>query len=696
MKFKRVVIQNFLSIKYIELDLENRGLVLLKGKNLDNESLNNNGAGKSSIIESIVYALYGRTLRGLKGDAVVHKIPGKNMKIFLDLEDDNGDAYRIARYRKHTTNKNKSFLYHRGRDITPKSEADFNNYVADLLQADYLTFTSSLLYSAESFKFTSATDAEMKNTFDIMLGLDVYQKCLEITKNRLKSVESELSSTQWKIDDRKAKIDALTEQITAAESEKAEYDKSIKAKEQELKSQVDELQSQLKEKQGELVELQKQLKQFQAEKEKAEKQLDVKRKKLKEVDELKAALQDTKDDIQEQERVVRKHERIVSETQDSLESYAQSISKCKKKIESFKQQKEQLDENVGMPCPTCGQPMTAESIEPAKKEYDEQIQAQQEEIEKYQGKTERANADILSAQQKIQECKAEIQELQSTVDEFEALISRSKKLIDEKAECEKAVQKSQEQFYKAEASVKVQKNDIKQSQQMLEKAQKDILELSKDNPYEAIITKYKSEQDSCKAEIVEFENSVKDKLDEKDCLVFWQQAYSNQGIKSYILDDITPFLNRRVNKYLDKLTSGHIEVKFTTQTTLKSGETREKFSIEISNQDGGQEYSANSGGERKRIDLAINLALQDLVASRSNKRINIAIWDEVFDALDEVGIEKVIELLQELSEEKSTILVVSHNQHLQSYFTNIITVVKKDGFSYLENSTDDEVEQEIV
>ncbi|MCM1474133.1 MAG: AAA family ATPase, partial [Muribaculaceae bacterium] len=119
--------------------------------NLDNESLNNNGAGKSSIIESLVYALYGRTLRGLKGDAVVHNKAKKNMKIFLDLVDDDGTEYRIARYRKHSQNKNKSVLYMNGKDITPKSEADFNAAVADLLQADYLTFTSSLLYSAMQF-----------------------------------------------------------------------------------------------------------------------------------------------------------------------------------------------------------------------------------------------------------------------------------------------------------------------------------------------------------------------------------------------------------------------------------------------------------------------------------------------------------------------------------------------------------------
>lgn len=696
MKFKRVVIQNFLSIKYIELDLENRGLILLKGKNLDNESLNNNGAGKSSIIESIVYALYGRTLRGLKGDAVVHKIPGKNMKIFLDLEDDNGDAYRIARYRKHTTNKNKSFLYHRGRDITPKSEMDFNDYIADLLQADYLTFTSSLLYSAESFKFTSATDSQIKDTFDIMLGLDIYQKCLEIAKNRLKLVEGEIDTTQWKINDRRTKIEGLETKIKDAEQDKIEYDETIKEKEKKLNSQIKEYEEKLEELKGDLREIQEQLELFQAEKDKAERQLKIQSKKLKEVDELKEVLQETKDDIQDQKRIIRTQERIVSDNLESIESYNKLIVSCKKGIETLQQRKEKLNTEIGSPCPTCGQPMTKEAIEPAKKEYDEKIQLQKEEIIKYEKKIEAMNTEIMDANSKIKDSKREISELEQSVKEFETLIAKSKKLIDEKTNCEELVRKSQEKYYDCKSLVEVNKNDIKYYQERLEKAQKDIKELSQDNPYDSIISKYKVEQEDYKSEITEYEDSIQDKLDEQDCLLFWQKAYSNQGIKSFVLDDITPFLNKRVNKYLSKLTSGHIEVKFNTQSTLKSGETREKFSIEISNQDGGKEYSANSGGERKRIDLAINLALQDLVASRSNKRINIAMFDEVFDALDETGVEQVIELLQELSKEKSSIFVISHNDHLKSYFTNIITVTKKDGFSTIEDSIMEDSEQEYL
>ena len=57
----------------------------------------------------------------------------------------------------------------------------------------------------------------------------------------------------------------------------------------------------------------------------------------------------------------------------------------------------------------------------------------------------------------------------------------------------------------------------------------------------------------------------------------------------------------------------------------------------------------------------------------------------MFDALDEQGIDGVVYLLQELAQSKSTILVVSHNEYLKSYFTNTWTMIKQDGYSSIQN-----------
>ena len=332
MIFQKLTIQNFMSIRSIVLDLQDRGLVLIKGKNCDNPDLNNNGSGKSSMIEAIVYALYGRTLRGVKGDAVVHKKPKKNMKIFLDLLDDDGTEYRIARYRKHNVNKNKSLLYRNGVDITPKSEADFNEYVANLLQADYLTFTSSLLYSAESFKFTSATDAEMKATFDRMLGLDVFSKCLEITKNRLKAVEGDLSSTQWKIDDRADKIATLTDKITEAEAERAEYEETTADEIAEIGSTIKQLSGELKKKQAELKKLQTAYQKAETSKEKAQKALDTKKKKLKNIEALQAEIVEIKGEIKSLEQDIKREQKAITDCNVDIDKYQIKVKKLKDRV----------------------------------------------------------------------------------------------------------------------------------------------------------------------------------------------------------------------------------------------------------------------------------------------------------------------------------------------------------------------------
>ncbi len=695
MKFNRLSIQNFLSIQKIELDLENLGLVLLKGRNLDNPECDSNGAGKSSILEAFTYSLYGRTTRGLRGDDIIHNIPKKNMKIFLDVEDDDGTKYRIARYRKHSTNKNKSFIFRNGKDVTPKSEADVNSYIANLLQADYLTFTSSLLYSQESFKFTSATDSEMKSTFDLMLGLDVFSKCLEITKTLLKDVENGLSTSVWKIQDYEEKIQDYEQQIEDTGEKNELYEERKKARIEQYNNSKKELANTVKALKVDLDTLEKTLGKKELEKSKAQQSLETLRKKLNKVDELKSELKELQSEILQNERTIKSYNSDIETRTSRIKSLETKIETRKSKIEDLNQSKQDLDKGIGQECPTCGQPMTSESLDPARLEYVEKIEELQSENLEFLAQCKAYSEEKLELSKKIEVLQEENKEVSETVVEFETLLEKYKSLVDDKDKAEEHLDTAKEEYFNVSSKIKSKKSEIKLTTEQLERTETDLSELtSEENPYSDMIEKFKSQISEIHNKIKELKDSSKELVDEKERLMFWQQAYSNQGIKSLILDDITPFLNRRVNKYLSKLTSGHIEVKFSTQTTLKSGEKREKFSIDISNQDGGNEYISNSGGEKKRIDLAINLALQDLVASRSTKRINIAIFDEIFDALDATGIENVVDLLKELSQEKSTILVISHNEHLKSYFDNIITVVKKNGFSSLLNSDVTEDEEE--
>ena len=71
MKINKISIQNFYSIKNIELELDTySGLVLIKGKNLDTGG--SNGSGKSAIIEAVCWGLTGKTIRKSTEDALIN------------------------------------------------------------------------------------------------------------------------------------------------------------------------------------------------------------------------------------------------------------------------------------------------------------------------------------------------------------------------------------------------------------------------------------------------------------------------------------------------------------------------------------------------------------------------------------------------------------------------------------------------
>ena len=682
MIFKSIKASNFLSFKNLELNLENQGLLLLNGENLDNPALNNNGAGKSSILESIVYALYGKTLRGLKGDAVIHKKIGKNMKVFLDLVDDDGISYRIARYRKHEVNKNKSLLYKNNKDITPKSEADFDDYVNNLLQADYNTFISSLLYSAESFKFATATDSEIKKTFDTMLGLDVFFKSLEITKQRLRNNSLENGKLTTRLTLKNNDLTKLNQKLEQIKQSSNNYAQDTLHQIETCTQSLVVLREKSEQLKDNLKDLQTAKTIYEEKLQKAEKTLAERKNDIKQLQQLQKELQKIKD---EKSKIVSK----IQEQQSELKTQNFKIDDAKVKQRALKEKlmelvlkRDNLKDKIGTPCEVCGQPLTESSVEPIRQNLTQQIFDLSGDIELLDKSISQLNSDSNLTTKSISELTSQIEELDETQEEFESLLKSGDKLEEQKDKIEIELDKAKKMVYKLESEFTVKSSELENNSRLMDElTQKiDTLRNSK-NPYETMVENYQNEIADLIKDIEgdEAESLIVSK--EKDDLKFWEQAFSNSGIKSYILDDITPFLNRRLNKYLNKLTSGQIEAVFSTTSTLKSGEQREKFSLSIVNNKGGEDYVANSSGEKKRIDLAINLALQDLIASRSTKKLNIAMFDEVFDSLDENGVDGVVSLLQELAQEKSTILVVSHNEYLKSFFTNTLTVVKKDGFS---------------
>lgn len=91
-----------------------------------------------------------------------------------------------------------------------------------------------------------------------------------------------------------------------------------------------------------------------------------------------------------------------------------------------------------------------------------------------------------------------------------------------------------------------------------------------------------------------------------------------------------------------------------------------------------------SGGEKRKVSLAVMLGLQELLKVAHNQKNNIMFFDEVGENLDREGLDGLYILLSELKKDK-TLFVITHNNYLKSLMDNAktITMIKSNGVSKL-------------
>jgi DNA repair exonuclease SbcCD ATPase subunit len=132
--------------------------------------------------------------------------------------------------------------------------------------------------------------------------------------------------------------------------------------------------------------------------------------------------------------------------------------------------------------------------------------------------------------------------------------------------------------------------------------------------------------------------------------------------------------------YLGTLSDGNILATWQTLTRNGKGELKEKFTIDVTSITGGLDFKSLSGGEKRKVRLATAMALADLVSSRATKPIDLLIADEVDDAVDSSGLERLMVVLEQKAQERGTLFVISHND-LASYIRQTLTIRKSNGLA---------------
>ena len=96
----------------------------------------------------------------------------------------------------------------------------------------------------------------------------------------------------------------------------------------------------------------------------------------------------------------------------------------------------------------------------------------------------------------------------------------------------------------------------------------------------------------------------------------------------------------------------------------------------------GKFYEALSGGEKQKVDIIIQLVLKDLLSNQLNIHAGILVLDEIFDNLDSVGCQRIIDLISDIRDIDSVFIISHHINELQiSYDTEIVVEKGDDGIS---------------
>ena len=162
-----------------------------------------------------------------------------------------------------------------------------------------------------------------------------------------------------------------------------------------------------------------------------------------------------------------------------------------------------------------------------------------------------------------------------------------------------------------------------------------------------------------------------DLLDQKEVLDIASSLLKDTGIKTRIIKQYVPIINKLVNKYLaalDFFVNFELDEKF--NETIKS-RFRDEFS-----------YASFSEGEKMRIDLALMFTWRAIAKLRNSASTNLLIMDEVFDSsLDVGGTEEFLKILDGLTTDSNVFIISHKGDQLYDKFHSVIKFEKHKNFS---------------
>jgi DNA repair exonuclease SbcCD ATPase subunit len=631
MHLHKIKAQNFLSIGEAEIEFNNSDLVLINGRNEDSPTSLSNGAGKSSIYDSIYWAFYGKTKRGYSGNDVINNTAKSECCVTAWFDD-----YKVVRARKHSAYDNGLFLYQivdgQEVDLTKGTIKDTQELLTGILGMSELTFSKVSQFGQGDLKnFATMTDKELKSVFEEALGLNFFGEYYNTIKATGTALDERLEKLREKLRDLENESWRLQQKLDMTYQQEQQAESNYHSQKSMYEAQIGDAEADLKEALNapRMTEAD-----YQAQ--------------IGDAHEKKARIAELKSELAKVESEERQRQMRMASKRSQWESYISKIQRLQADIEA-------TQNKIGSPCDLCGQPLTEDAVAAT--------------LDNLKSKLDETVKNRLRSEDELQVDASSIESLKIPLNQISGEIE--------------AIEDQLKDYYSIEAMYKASKDcdvRIMAVTNRIDRLKQEYAAITKQD-YTSALNNLKASLQQVEDETqkvvgsVEFVNTVIEDVGEL------LKIFGDGGVKSYLLDNVTPELNKLINKYMSMLDDMEVEVK--TLKKLKTGDLREKFSISVSNRHGASNFKGQSGGEKQKINIAISLGFNALCRSVTDSSLNFLFLDEVFESLDAGSMEAVADLCHEFVKEVQNVFLITHQSGLSSQFDNSICIEKRGGRSFL-------------
>ena len=321
------------------------------------------------------------------------------------------------------------------------------------------------------------------------------------------------------------------------------------------------------------------------------KSLDEKDSRIKQIDEINKSVEEFLNEVSDAKQVNDKHDKL-AEYQRSI---LRNVDSEQKNISFF----ESNDD-----CPTCKQ-----NIDHAFK-----------------------HKEIIQKQKKIEEFKSAVDKIDGELDETRNRLS--------------AIQSIQENIQNHQTTIQSINNGISVIDQYVKKQQENINHLEQDT---GDINDERKKLKEYGKEFKEIEVQTEELIEEKFIHETARNILKDEGIKSRIIKQYLPIMNKLINKYLTQM---NFFVSFNLDENFNE-EIKSRYRDDFT-------YDSFSEGEKMRIDLSLLFTWRTVAKLKNSVNTNLLILDEVFDSsLDGEGTDEFMKIVNEQGT-TTNVFVISH------------------------------------